>query len=119
MCIFASLCINTHFFINAGRTNAIQKYGHGVVGTQNGLIILPDAFVFPDGLSFTAGNSEWANSYTTDEWALMEENGAVFLPAAGYRNGTSVGDVNFWGFYWSSTSYESDAIRAYGVWFFP
>ena len=104
-------------YILEDRTNASQKYGHGVVGTQNGLIILPDAFVLPDGLSFTSGNSAWTNSYTIAQWALMEENGAVFLPAAGYRNGTTVNGVGSDGLYWSSTSHASNASRAYNVGF--
>lgn len=102
-------------YILSDRTNASQKYGHGVVGTQNGLIILPDAFVLPDGLSFTPGNSAWTNSYTIAQWALMEENGAVFLPAAGYRNGTSVKNVGSRGYYWSSTPLSSFASLAYSV----
>ena len=97
------------------RTNASQKYGHGSVNGVNGMIILPDVWVLPDGLSFTAGNSAWANLYTTDQWEKMEKNGAVFLPAAGYRNGNEVKSVGSFGFYWSSTSSESDAYFAYCV----
>ena len=102
-------------YILSDRNYASQKYGHGVVGTQNGLIILPDAFVLPEGLSFTPGNSAWTNSYTIAQWALMEENGAVFLPAAGYRNGTSVKNVGSRGYYWSSTPLSSFASLAYSV----
>lgn len=102
-------------YILSDRTNASQKYGHGKVGDQNGLIILPDAFVVPAGLSFTAGSSEWENSYITDQWDQMEANGAVFLPAAGFRKGTTVNYAGSRGYYWSSTSNESDADRAYGM----
>ena len=105
-------------YILSDRTNASQKYGHGKVGDQNGLIILPDAFVVPDGLSFTAGNSEWTNSYTTEQWAQMEANGAVFLPAAGSRYGTTVNGFGSYGFYWSSTSHVSNAYYAYIVFFY-
>lgn len=38
----------------------------------------------------------------------MEENGAVFLPAAGFRYGTEVHYVESVGYYWSST------LRVYG-----
>ena len=85
------------------RTDASQKYGHGSVNSVNGMIILPDVWVLPDGLSFTADNSTWGNSYTVDQWALMEANGAVFLPAAGDRLGTWVKDVGSSGCYWSSS----------------
>lgn len=97
------------------RTNASQKYGHGSVNGVNGMIILPDVWVLPSGLSFTAGNSAWTNSYTTAQWEKMEENGAVFLPAAGGRGGTSVNNVGYYGLYWSSTSHESEASHAYRV----
>ena len=88
------------------RTNASSKYGFGVVQNVNngndvkGVILLPDEWTSP-GLSFTPGNTNWANVYTADEWAQMEAAGAVFLPAAGERY-----DVNYWsnfGRYWSST----------------
>ena len=105
-------------YILSDRTDASQKYGHGVVGTQNGLIILPDAFVLPDGLSFTSGNSAWTNSYTTAQWALMEENGAVFLPAAGRRSRASVSDAGSRGYYWSRSARSSDANGAYYVSFY-
>ena len=85
------------------RTDASEKYGHGSVNGVNGMIILPDDWVLPSGLTFTAGKSEWANSYTTAQWEEMEVNGAVFLPAAGLRHGTSVNDVGINGSYWSST----------------
>ena len=104
-------------YILSNRTNASQKYGHGVVGTQTGLIILPDAFVLPEGLSFTSGNSTWTNSYTTAQWEKMEENGAVFLPAAGGRNGATVNNAGYRGYYWSGTSHGSDAGYAYNVYF--
>ena len=104
-------------YLLSDRTDASQKYGHGVVGSQNGLIILPDVFVLPDGLSFTAGNSEWTNSYTIAQWEKMEENGAVFLPAAGDRNGTTAYGAGSVGTYWSSTYSDSDPQDAYCVFF--
>ena len=45
--------------------------------------MLPDDWILPSELNFTPGNSAWGNTYTTDQWKLMEANGAVFLPAAG------------------------------------
>jgi hypothetical protein len=38
----------------------------------------------------------------------MELAGAVFLPAAGYRLGTDVGDMGSSGLYWSSTPNDED-----------
>ena len=99
------------------RTNAAQKYGHGSVGGFNGLILLPDVWVLPTGLSFTSGNSAWANSYSSAQWEQMEGNGAVFLPAAGARTGTRVNNSGTTGMYWSSTSSAKNKANAYRIYF--
>ncbi len=102
-------------YVFQGRSGASSKYGHGKVNGVNGMILLPDEWTLPSGLSFTAGNSNWANVYTTVQWAQMEQNGAVFLPAAGRRLGTSVLNVGSFGYYWSASYCSSD--NAYGVYF--
>ncbi len=98
------------------------KYGWGSIvdggSTINGLIILPDTWMLPTGCEFTAGMSA-SNSYTAGEngtWIKMETAGAVFLPAAGYRGGTSVSDVGTKGWYWSSE--VPDLNQAYRVNFY-
>ena len=100
-----------------GRTNAANKYGHGSVNGVNGMIILPDSWTLPDGLSFTAGNSAWTNSYTTAQWSQMESAGAVFLPAAGYRYMSTANEAGSQGFYWSSSSDVSKTSDAYRMYF--
>ena len=92
------------------RNGAVSKKGHGNVNGVNGIILLPDAWTLPDGLSFTSGNSSWVNVYNGEQWAQMEANGAVFLPAAGCRNGGPSGSVVYvgnTGYYWSASCYES------------
>ncbi len=42
---------------------------------------------------------------------------SIFLPAAGWRDGTSAGDAGERGDYWSSTPYESCTYGAYGLYF--
>ena len=86
----------------------------------NGFILLPDNWSTPVGLSFTASTTrglEWNgtyyfneqadnythNAYTEAEWAQMESAGAVFLPAAGYREGTTVSLVGTAIDYWSAS----------------
>ena len=91
------------------RTNASSKYGHGKVNNVNGVIILPDSWTLPTDLTFTAGNSAWANNYTTEEWSQMEDAGAVFLPAAGRRKGSSLFDAGAGGYYWSSSGNTTGA----------
>jgi len=43
-------------------------------------------------------------TFTEAEWTALQAAGAVFLPAAGYRNGTTVSYAGFYGFYWSSSA---------------
>ena len=74
-----------HYLFN-GRPDANQLYGEGCVDGVNGLIILPDNWTLPVGLTFTSGAIGWSNVYSYSEWAKMEAAGAVFLPAAGRRD---------------------------------
>ena len=85
-------------------------YGEGKVGSCTpGLIILPDDWSCPSGLTdVVRGTSSWSNVYSYPQWARMEAAGAVFLPAAGYRLGTSVNSVGSFGYYWSSSYISSD-----------
>ena len=93
------------------RTNASAKYGYGGIWWDehyfNGLIILPDNWVLPAGLSFSAGMDDF-NEYSWDDWVRMENAGAVFLTCAGVRWGTDVGGVGDLGAYWTSTPYGTN-----------
>ena len=100
------------------RTDATSKYGYATVNSVHGIIILPDAFVDPNknkgSNAFVGSTTAWNdNVYTAGNWASMEAAGAVFLPAAGYRNGASVNNVGSIGDYWSSSAYDEN--KAYGV----
>ena len=80
------------------------------VNGVNGYIFLPDDWQLPYGGRFFGDQGWWiANVYTLEEWARMENAGAVFLPAAGSRSGTEVGEVNEYGIYWSSTPNSTTA----------
>ena len=66
-------------------------------------------------LSDTNSNSAnfSSNTMTALQWITIEQGGVVFLPAAGYRYGTSVSDVGSLGDYWSASYYLSS--NAYDV----
>lgn len=94
------------------RTDYLTKVAGGKVGTVKGLIIIPDDFEVPSGLSFT-GNKYYPDSYnyyTVQEWAKMEVAGAVFLPVTGYRNGTTRSGATE-GYYW--TDMMSNTTKPY------
>lgn len=106
------------YLINT-RKDADNLYGEGKVGNCTpGLIILPDDWICPDDLTFSPGHASGfeANFYTYSEWAQMEAAGAVFLPAAGYRDGAVVWNVGSHGNYWSSSSLYD--YSAYSLTFF-
>ena len=87
------------------RTNASIKYGFATVNDVPGLILLPDSWILPEGMTFSIFTQ---NTYSTADWTKMEANGAVFLPAAGGRNGTGVNFVGSYGDYWSSSAYDDN-----------
>lgn len=80
----------SYLLVNAageGRENANNLNALGRVNGQNGLVILPDGWVRPDGVSFvpvSQGIGYELNSYTPEKWAIMASSGAVFLPCEGY-----------------------------------
>lgn len=70
-----------------------------------GLVIFPDAYVHPTGVTTVPADFDLANdNYSPADWAKMESAGAVFLPAAGIRDGSDVSNSGSQGNYWSSTA---------------
>lgn len=113
-------------YLFCGRPDADKLFGLGKVLGKEGVIILPDDWQLPAGATFNpstsngltfngtdtytnAGNNNYThNTYASAEaWAKMEAAGAVFLPAAGFRSGTTVDNLTD-GNYWSSTEYDGD-----------
>ena len=93
-----------------------------VAGVQ-GLILFPDAYAHPDGVTLPNANSInvknmafATNNYTTDDWNEMEKFGAVFLPCAGYRNGSSIpsGFAGVIGYYYSRSGSDARALLLSG-----
>lgn len=95
----------SHLF--TGRDSYANKYGYATVANVEGIIILPDTFSDPyAGIKEFNSTTGWtANVYSAADWIAMESEGAVFLPAAGFREGSDVGgSVGNSGGYWSSTA---------------
>ena len=87
------------------RPNAVYKRGDATVDGVNGLVILPDEWTRPSSLAFDYGFHGYrgVNVYTAEEWQLMQEAGAIFLPAEGCFNGENLYGPHEYGFYWTST----------------
>ena len=100
-------------------TDSGMRFAKANVNDVNGIILLPDDwstsyYGFSDANTDTTSYS--SNTITVSEWNVLEQHGAVFLPATGYRFGTSVKNFGSYGYYWS-TSYVNGTY-AYGVYFF-
>ena len=116
--IWQTLSIDEWDYVIQGRKSATDKCGVAAVAGFGGLVLLPDEWIAPDGVSFNCGvNYFFAtnNDYSFADWQKMEKAGAVFLPAAGNRSGTSVDLCGYNGYYWSSDVLEK--TFAYNMYF--
>ena len=118
-------------YLLTGRLNSADLFGYGTVNDVKGLILLPDDWKMPNGVPAFKTSVEqglvWKsvgsyyyvpstatylpNTYTKEQWSVMEKAGAVFLPAAGIRSDADVGlgiknieidDAGKVGAYWSA-----------------
>jgi hypothetical protein len=126
-------------YVLFNRANASNLRGEGTVNGMNGLILLPDDWTLPEGLTFVGGyigNEEYTeNVYNLEQWETMEKAGAIFLPHAGSRTGgygnmwngsaeatfvnpetgfySWVDNIQVYGYYWSSTLHPSNSNLVY------
>ncbi len=113
-------------YLLEGRRDAANKVGFATVCGMHGLLLLPDEFEDPKTNESESSDCKekkfvpksstgWEqNIYSQgDSWNKMQAAGTLFLPAAGFRDGSDVLNVDFSGRYWSSTA--SDGGGAYSV----
>ena len=91
-----------------------------VAGTK-GLIIFPDSYTHPTEVAeptYVNSNENvyGSNRYTVSQWSEMESAGAIFLPEAGYRTGTSFYTAEPEAHYWTATHYSE--AKSYTVYSF-
>ncbi|MBP5536678.1 MAG: hypothetical protein J6X62_07805 [Bacteroidales bacterium] len=105
-----------------GTTNA--RYVKAKVNGTNGVIFFPDNYAHPSDVALptdinTSGVVFTGGDYTASDWMAMEAAGAMFLPAAGQRTGTSVSAPGKDGFCLSSSCwYSLNSNFAFSVLFF-
>ena len=106
------------------RDNASSLKGVAQVNGVSGLVLLPDTWTSLEGVTFKSGfhsnvGADYYAEYqtfTSNQWIILESAGAVFLPASGYRYGSDVSAIQCGGEYWSATKY--DKYEAYGLKFY-
>lgn len=78
---------------------------------ENGMVLLPDEFEMPSGLSLNCNaQNYYINYFSKEDWAQMEANGAVFLTAAGRLSKQSIdgwmeNNRNTIGSYWVNKTF--------------
>lgn len=83
------------------------RYAKASLQGTLGLVLVPDnwsnsTYTFVNANNPTAYYSD--NQFTREEWTLVfEPNGAVFLPAAGFRGGIYL-NAGDYGYYWTSSA---------------
>jgi hypothetical protein len=126
-----TLSIDEWLYLFTSRTNAATLFGLGSVNGVKGLILLPDNWTCPTGITFTpstqkgltydATNSKYTNSnennyshntYTLAKWRQLEQTGAVFLPVTGFRLGTDISALTA-SYYWSSSTMSTTTALIY------
>lgn len=108
----STLTSDEWYYLLAQREGWDSKWGMAYIGDTLGMILLPDDWTAPSGVTFVAKTKPtsevWAdddaldatgdhyrvkkanmpaNKFTLAEWKLLEDAGALFLPYAGRRSG--------------------------------
>ena len=106
-----------NYVFNTRSTTSGIRYAKAKVNNVNGVILLPDNWSSSYYTLYSTNDifsSFSSNVISSSTWTYsLEAHGAVFLPAAGNRYGTSVNSVGGNGNYWSASYY--DIFSAYYV----
>lgn len=102
-----------------GTSNA--RYAYATINTDGTSVY--GVILFPDGKNvYNSEATSWGNinsnsggstQCTSSQWSSLASNGCVFLPAAGFRDGSTFSYVGTDGYYWTSSSYSSSSSVYY------
>ena len=94
------------------------RFAKAEVNNVNGVILLPDDWsssIYSLNNTNNGNVSYNCNVISNSQWNILEDAGAIFLPSAGYRMGTTVYNVGDAGCYWSAL--HRDSYYAYVMYF--
>lgn len=124
-----TLTENEWEYVLSNRADADTKKGVARINLSsdgtvyaNGLILLPDTWTAPAGVTFKSGVASERSlqayadyqTFTLSEWQQLESAGAVFLPAAGYRFAKQMYYVHSYAPYWTSTPNDANNAKQLG-----
>lgn len=93
------------YLLNDRNTLSGMRYAKAQIDTITGVILLPDDWSasYYELSNFNNSTIPYAeNTLTFEQWGTLEQYGAVFLPATGYRISTDY--YSGAGYYWSSST---------------
>jgi hypothetical protein len=105
--------------------SSAPRYAKAKVHGINGVILFPDGWTqAKSSIAYSISNinsstSNFSSNTITDaNWEELEKEGAVFLPAAGYRSGNTTSSPSVYyggtrGYYWSASANNSQASNVY------
>ena len=98
-----------NYLIDTRSTKSGIRYVKGKINDICGIILLPDSWMencYPLNAANNPDVDFDKNRMSFAQWNVLEQHGAIFLPATGYRDGTSVSSSNGFAYYWLSTCDE-------------
>ena len=118
--IWRTLTRNEWIYLSEDRqTSSGMNYVLANVAGVDGYILLPDNWN-ADYYSLNSGYSYGNNVISGGHWRALEVAGAVFLPAAGQRNGTYFYAGYFnggaYGYYWLASYYNDESAHHFVLW---
>ena len=112
-------------YIISEREHASDLIAIGTINGINGCIILPDGWKLPKNMTFNSGTANindsiyysTINNYSIEEWSIMENAGAVFLPSNGDRSLPHMYTnwSNIKGAYWSATIIDNKSAYVFSI----
>lgn len=112
--VWRTLTQNEWDYILNTREGASSLRARATVNGIPGLLLLPDGWtpiaditILPNASTFNV------NTYNSAQWSQMQDSGAIFLPAAGWRQGVTVNGASTVGSYWTSTIWPNNNGDAY------
>lgn len=108
------------FVFNNRNTISGIRFAKAIVNGVNGTIVLPDNWN-NNIIEMNNANSNNAsfdsNTISSSQWTIIEDEGAVFLPAAGHRASTNLYSLGIVGSYWSAMHevdpYDHDYVYSF------
>lgn len=83
--MWRTMTYDEYYYLFYNCTDASEKYSLATIdGQYCGMVLLPDNWEQPVGITFLPNRSYYDNQYSLEQWSEMENNGAFFSLQRGY-----------------------------------